>query len=466
MRKGLWSIFVVLFFLPMPSLAFDIGQMQINGFLSQGYLDSSGNNFLTADSVDGTNKFNEVGLAVNTQLSDRLRAGLQLLSRDLGDVGNNDVRLDWGFADYRYRDYLGVRIGKVKLPMGLYNEGRDTDMLRPMVFLPQSIYDETKRDFLVSYQGAGIYGNLSLGNLGDLDYHGFYGGINIDEESLLLRALQQSAKTTTMSTSGQSYVPIEAASLMPAAMADAVAANGGPLTPEQTQAVQASVQAEAKEAVLGNIYVPALGIDNDHISGLSLIYNTPLAGLRFGMSYLEVENSIDYTVLNYNAEIYDGEVTTQPARFSGVLENESTYVASLEYVHNNLLFAGEYGETERVQSFDGVTAIDATAQSWYVMAAYTFLDRLTVSALYDEYYSDKDDKDGKAFASVNPGRKDFFAWRKDLGLGVRYDISENWLVKAEFHDVNGAALFLTTLNDPADLEEDWNYFVVKTSVNF
>ncbi|PLX95671.1 MAG: hypothetical protein C0619_00965 [Desulfuromonas sp.] len=434
MHKGILVVLMVLLLSPLQAAAFDVAQLQINGFLSQGYLDSSENSFLAGDSVDGTTEFNEVGIAVSTQISDKLRAGMQLLSRDLGNVGNNEVRLDWGFADYRHEDYLGVRIGKVKLPMGLYNEGRDTDMLRPMVFLPQSIYDETKRDLLVAYQGGGLYGNLSFGVLGDLDYHGFYGGINIGDESLLINALQQNASFTLTSANAT-----------------------GPL-------------GFADQYKVNNVEV-----DNDYIAGGGLVLNSALDGLRLGVSWLTVQNQLSYSGMITESQMNPGmppTPNTSPDIIGtippsvGQLNNEATYVASLEYVYENLTLVGEYSETERKQKFGNITAIDATSQSYYVMAAYTFMDRMTVSALYDVYYSDKDDKDGDAFAATSPSRQDFFSWRKDLGVGVRYDITPNWLVKAEYHDVDGAALFLTTVNDPAELEQDWDYFVVKTSVNF
>jgi len=36
---------------------------------------------------------------------DKLRVGIQLFSRDIGDTDNNRIDLDWAFADYRWRDY-------------------------------------------------------------------------------------------------------------------------------------------------------------------------------------------------------------------------------------------------------------------------------------------------------------------------------------------------------------------------
>lgn len=128
-----------------------------------------------------------MGLTITSQITPKFRVGFQLLSRDFGDQDNNKTQLDWAFADYRFKDYLGVRFGKVKLPFGLYNEGRDTDILRPMVFLPQSIYDEQYRPYFLAYQGTGLYGNISNDKFGSFDYHVYTGGMNLNKDEMILK---------------------------------------------------------------------------------------------------------------------------------------------------------------------------------------------------------------------------------------------------------------------------------------
>ena len=87
---------------------------------------------------------------------------MQLFSRDLGDAANNKINLDWAYADYRQWDWLGLRIGRVKLPIGLYNETRDMDMLRTCIVLPQGIYNELERDNLIALNGMGLYGHVDM----------------------------------------------------------------------------------------------------------------------------------------------------------------------------------------------------------------------------------------------------------------------------------------------------------------
>jgi len=301
-----------------------------------------------------------------------------------------------------------------------------------MVFLPQSIYDETKRDLLVAYQGAGLYGNIPLGIIGDLDYQGYYGSINFSDDALLYDALKQNGTLSLRTNLVQTYA--------------------------------STIGQPAAASYASTLSITSMDLQNDYIAGGSLTLNTALDGLRFGVSYLKVKNNFTFTV---NKSLDPTNTALAPGVLDGSLENKSTVVGSVEYLLGNWTFAAEYSETDRTQTYNGLVGLDATSQSYYGLIAYTFFDKLTLSALYDVYYSDKDDKDGTAFVAASPtNRKDFFTWRKDFGVGVRYDVNPNWTLKAEYHDVNGAALFMTVVNDPADLKENWNYYALKASFNF
>ena len=166
--------------------AFDASQVRINGFASQGYIKSDGNNYLVPESKSGSFDLNEVGITINTQVSDKFRIGAQLLSRDFGDEGNNNVALDWGYGDFRFSDAFGLRAGMVKQPLGLYNETRDSDYLRPMAMLPQSIYPEIRRSYGAALRGAGIYGNFSLGT-GNLEYNFLTGFADVNDDTYDMR---------------------------------------------------------------------------------------------------------------------------------------------------------------------------------------------------------------------------------------------------------------------------------------
>jgi len=157
--------------------------IEIHGFISQGFLQTTGNNYLVEDSKDGSFQFNEMGLNFSSKVADKLRLGMQLFSRDLGSLDNNKIALDWAYADYRWQDWLGLRLGKMKSPFGMYNETRDIDMLRNPIFLPQSIYSEGMRDSFSSVTGVGFYGTIPLDFFGELSYQAQYGYIDIDNDS-------------------------------------------------------------------------------------------------------------------------------------------------------------------------------------------------------------------------------------------------------------------------------------------
>ncbi len=182
-RRSIYTVIGVLLLTslhpPSARAEFAWNTIDIHGFLSQGYMQSSGNNIF-ADTLDGTFQFNEFGLNFSTDLSERLHVGLQLFARDLGDFGNSDINFDWAYADYRWKDWLGLRAGRIKNAFGLHLETLDFDMLRTYVFLPQALYPEVMRDLYVGVNGIGAYGFMPLGRMGDVTYQVAYGAMGVD----------------------------------------------------------------------------------------------------------------------------------------------------------------------------------------------------------------------------------------------------------------------------------------------
>ena len=161
----------------------DVGlpAVQFHGFASQGFILTTGNNYL-AESKQGSFEFAEVGLNATAQLGERLRVGMQLFSRDLGPLGDYRAHLDWFYLDYLVHDAFGIRAGRVKLPFGLYNDTADIDAARNSVLLPQSMYPTENRDFLLAQTGVELYGYVPLGGAGALDYRVYGGTIYIEAE--------------------------------------------------------------------------------------------------------------------------------------------------------------------------------------------------------------------------------------------------------------------------------------------
>ncbi|HEY6555072.1 MAG TPA: hypothetical protein VI669_17075, partial [Vicinamibacteria bacterium] len=138
------------------------------GFVSQGYLKSSANRFLAAETDEGTFAFTEAALNFSAQPLPKLRVAGQLFARDLGAQGNNRVALDWGLGEYRAWDRLGVRVGRVKLPVALYSTLADADVTRPEIFQPSGAYPPEQRDLTNAVDGGGIFGTMPIGGAGYL----------------------------------------------------------------------------------------------------------------------------------------------------------------------------------------------------------------------------------------------------------------------------------------------------------
>lgn len=154
--------------------------LDVHAFVSPGFIYTTHQNNYLAKSKTGSFEFTEVGINFSKPLTDQLRVGLQLFARDLGPIGNYTPKVDWFYLDYRFRDWLGVRAGRVKVPFGLFNEISDVDSARVPIMLPQSVYPADNRDTLLAQTGVELYGFTRLGRAGALDYRAYAGTIFLD----------------------------------------------------------------------------------------------------------------------------------------------------------------------------------------------------------------------------------------------------------------------------------------------
>lgn len=418
----------------VPAMAVEFGDdfyggVTLHGFISQGYLKSDNNNFFARTS-DGSTRFNEFGINVSSQVSDKLRVGIQIFARNLGEFGSGDPEIDWGFADYRWKDWAGIRFGKMKLIHGLYNTTRDIDMLRNSIFLPQSVYNEAWRDTVAAISGAEVYGDIYMGRAGSLAYQ-FQGG------------------ETDFPVDGGVVTSTKDQSLLKRILA----------TPESTH---------TKYAYTGG-----------------LVWNTPLNGLRLSTTAWVVEFDTDGGFYQMDQK-WNAKVRTTT--------NSKVNTASLEYIRGPFTFVTEYmaasyefntlgksGDAVFVNIINSQKKVDLDTEGYYAALAYRFTDWLEVGLSYSEYYADKDDKDGKNNlpvysnnVQVNPryaaGYREHDAWLKDTALTFRFDVTENWVFKLEGHAMNGAAILMKDTNSDTDgkvnTSENWFLVAGKMTVSF
>ncbi|MCI0653718.1 MAG: hypothetical protein L0Y39_04495 [Methylococcaceae bacterium] len=154
----------------IPALDFGVGDWQAHGFVSQGYTYTSGNNFFGSSQENGSFDFREIGVNVSGHLDPNLLIAAQGLFRDAGGSDNDDFRLDFANLDYQLPldEYstVGVRLGRVKNPFGIYNQTRDVVWTRPGVTLPQSVYFDALalRQAMISSDGGVVFGRYAYGD--------------------------------------------------------------------------------------------------------------------------------------------------------------------------------------------------------------------------------------------------------------------------------------------------------------
>jgi hypothetical protein len=141
---------------------------QLHGFATQGYVVSEGNNVF-GDSTHGSHDYYEVGLNGAARLHPDVLVSAQAYAREAGATDDERVRLDFGLVDYRFlhgaEANAGVRLGRVKNPLGFFNDTRDTAFTRPGILMPMSVYQDNQgqRSIVFSSDGLQAYGDIVRG---------------------------------------------------------------------------------------------------------------------------------------------------------------------------------------------------------------------------------------------------------------------------------------------------------------
>jgi hypothetical protein len=184
----------------------DLAGIEIHGFVTQGFLFSSHNNYLTMKSSDGSAQWTDGALSVSDSLTDKLRVGIQLHMYQLGDLGGPNVQVDWASGDYRVNDYFGFRAGKVKTPIGLFNDSQDVDAVFLWTLLPQCVYPIDNKSYLLSHVGGEVYGGLPLGSrAGKLEYRGYAGQNSLDLTGGYIKQFADAGLVFTSAPGGKVY---------------------------------------------------------------------------------------------------------------------------------------------------------------------------------------------------------------------------------------------------------------------
>ncbi len=384
--------------LQLPELPKLPHNLQIHGFASQSWLMSSDNNnlFGKSSSDSGSFDFRELGLNASMRPLSRLQFSAQMLSRTAGQGSPGNVRLDYGFMDYTYfsgeTSQLGIRVGRMKTPLGFYNDTRDVPFTRPSVLLPQSIYFDRTRKLAIAADGVHLYGEYRS-DLGDLS---FQGGV-----------------------------------VRPLVRGD-----------------------EAEAAVFGRQFAGHLTPEISYTGRVN--YDLDGGRIRFAVSVSELNMS--YAPGGADP-LRAGSVRFTPLVFSAQYNAERWSLTS-EYALRHL----EYN------NFVAFKNMDFYGESYYFQGAYRFTPAWEGFVRYDVLLTDSNDPHGKKWVAEQPGARTGLAhtrFAKDITVGLRWNVTPEFMLRAEYHNVNGTG-WLSTLDNPntRDLSQRWDLFTILGSYRF
>lgn len=166
-------------------------KVQVHGFAAQGFVYSDKNNYLTMKTSEGSFSFTDGGFNLSTAVTDKFRVGAQAYARNIGQLGEGHVTLDWAFADYRVKNWFGVRAGKIKTVLGLHNDTQDIDALHTWAILPQSMYPVDLRSLTIAHNGADAYGDVTFERMGQVSYVAYAGTTPKDKTSGLYYGMEK-----------------------------------------------------------------------------------------------------------------------------------------------------------------------------------------------------------------------------------------------------------------------------------
>jgi hypothetical protein len=121
--------------------------VSIHGYLTQGFARAWGNPIAGAPDGASTLDYRSVALQVGYSFTALDKLVVQLSHRRLGtsilEGDANTINLDWGFYERRVLGEGSIRLGKLPLPRGLFNEIRHVGTALPFYRAPLTIYFES-----------------------------------------------------------------------------------------------------------------------------------------------------------------------------------------------------------------------------------------------------------------------------------------------------------------------------------
>ncbi|MEN8128589.1 MAG: hypothetical protein ABFS45_00050 [Pseudomonadota bacterium] len=361
--------------------------VQIHGFASLGYFNTSKNNFFGDTKGNGDVDFWELGINSSWRARPDLQLSLQVVSRKAGETDDGDPRIDYGFVDYSFlsdvENLWGVRLGRVVNPFGLYNDTRDMPFTRPSILLPQSVYFDVNRQFALSGDGGQLYGERRT------DFGDFFLQFNVFRPRV----------------DDPDFVNVITGSAP------------GDLT--------------GQTSWVGR-----------------LVYEKDAGKIRLALSTASWKAK--FVPVAGDPEPETGKFEFKPVMFSA------------QYNADKWSLTGEYAV--RRSNFQGFGISSFTGESFYIQGTYRLNPQWEAMLRYDQLIWNRDDRNGKEFEEAT-GIPAHIRFAKDWAVGIRWDVTTTFMLRAEYHLIDGTG-WLSQLENQEGTEKRWDMLAILAAYRF
>ncbi|WP_198264369.1 hypothetical protein [sulfur-oxidizing endosymbiont of Gigantopelta aegis] len=221
-------LFIFTLFLSTLSLAYEVtDELTVHGFFTQNAIHTSDNNMYGQSENSVSTDFTEAGINAFYKPVKHISLSVQAMYRNVGEVENDSLDIDYAFVDFILGEHdqgqYGIRLGRIKNPLGLYSETRDVSFTTPSIILSQGIYYDRSRSLLLSTDGLQLYSSFRLGD-DDLLLKLNYGVPRNDNDELLKAVIPYPTPVIPFSPQGD----LESSSSSPSLLGQIVyESNGG-----------------------------------------------------------------------------------------------------------------------------------------------------------------------------------------------------------------------------------------------
>lgn len=346
-----------------------------HAFASQAAIHSSDNNYFGQSDDSLSTDFRELGLIVGGQPLKDLHLVGQLLSRRAGEVDKTDLQLDYIFANYSLYSgldgRLGVKAGRLRMPLGFFNETRDVAHTRPSILLPQAVYSDRFRDISFSREGAQLFGSYQQG-VSTFSWDLSYGKLRVQDDDF--------------------------------------------------------------QEVLGVDTLPGK-VDTPFTPVARILWDWDMGRVRLGMTYADFSAS-------YHAASVD--------MFQDADLSFDYWVFSAEYNAADWSLISEYSSfNSNLGELVPNVRYSSRGHGYYVQGVYRFSPEWDAFARWDLSYTDDKNRDDHRF------------YTKDFTTGAGWRPSSNWLVRAEWHLIDGTSALSSREN--TELSRFWQMVLFQVS---